>query len=162
MKIATRALAGLCLAAIVVAGPRAAAHSQSEQGEPGQSQQAKPNQSSQDCRFWWKDADTRRELGLSEAQVRKVESEWQHSAPKIRAMHDEMDALEAELNRLIRENTADEKVIALQVDRVEARRSEINKARTLMLYRMHRALTPAQYQKLTEILERRRKERGRR
>ncbi len=155
MQMATRALAGLCLAAIVAAGPAQAQpqeHS-TEQSQPRDGQQ-------QERWFWWKDAASQKELGLSTRQVAKIDKIWTANIPAMVAARKEMDALEKELSQLIRENTADEKLVALQVDRVEARRSELNKARTLMLYRMHRVLTPDQYQGLTKLLERRRKERS--
>jgi Spy/CpxP family protein refolding chaperone len=158
MQLATRAFAWLCLAAIVAAGPgpvRGQEHPQ-EQTKPA----APQGQGSQDRWFWWKDAAVQKELGLSGRQVGKIDKVFTGAVPAIRTWHKEMEGLEEELSRLIRENTADEKLVALQIDRVEARRSEINKARTLMLYRMHRVLTPEQYQGLTKLLERRRKDRG--
>jgi Spy/CpxP family protein refolding chaperone len=161
MQMATRAVAGLCLAVIVAAGPATARGEQQTRRQRADGQAA-GSPGAQERRFWWKDAQVQKELGLSKYQVAKIERIWEESIPAIRAAHKEMDGLEAELNRLIRENTADEKVVALQIDRVEARRSEINKARSLMLYRMHRVLTPEQYQGLTKHLERRLKERGRR
>jgi Spy/CpxP family protein refolding chaperone len=157
MKIATRALAGLCLAVVVAApaGPAAARQ------EPPKAQQ-QDTQGSADRRFWWKDADTVKEIGLSRRQSNRIEEIWKASAPSLRGLHKELNGLEAEFNRLMAENTAEERVIMLQIDRVEAVRSQINKSRTLMLYRMHQVLTPVQYQRLTQILERQRKERGRR
>ena len=164
MKIATRALAGLCLAGIVAgAGPVAARGSQTPQAETKTNpQQGQTPSQDGDRRFWWKDAETVRELGLSKRQSEKIERIWQSNAPSIRTLHGELEGLEAEFNRLMKENTAEERVIALQIDRVEAVRSQINKSRTLMLYRMHQALTPTQYQKLSALLEKRRKDRGRR
>lgn len=156
MKIASRALAGLCLAAVVAATPAPAAARQ------GQSKAQQQTQGSQDRRFWWKDAGTMRELGLSRRQSDQIEEIWKSSSPSLRGLHKELGGLEAEFNRLMKENTAEERVIMLQIDRVEAVRSQINKSRTLMLYRMHQVLTPVQYQKLTQILDRQRKERGRR
>ena len=160
MKIAMRVLAGLCLAAIVAGGPVAGAQEAQEQ------QQAKPqgqNPSQDgDRRIWWKHPETVKELGLSQRQVDKIQRIWDANAPSIRTLHDELDKLDAEFQHLVKENKAEERVIALQIDRVEAVRSQINKARHLMLYRMHQVLTPAQYQTLTDMLERRRKERGRR
>ncbi len=161
MKIASRALAGLCLAAVVAAGPVAALATQEQPQTAPQAQGHAPS-GQQERRFWWKDAAVQKELGLSKGQAGKIDAIWAASAPSIRAAHKEMDGLEAEFNRLIKENTADERVIALQIDRVEALRSQINKARWLMLYRMHRVLTPEQYQALTRLRERERKERGRR
>ena len=160
MKIATRALAGLCLAAIVAAAPAAAGRQ--EQPQPQQTQPQSQGQGNQDRRFWWRDAALQKELGLSARQVEKIEKIWDTNMQRIRPVLKEMESVEAEFNRLIKENTAEERVIALQIDRFEALRSQINKARHLMIYRMHQVLTPAQYQKLTEHLERRRKDRGRR
>lgn len=159
MQIATRALAGLCLVAIVAAGP-ALARGQEHPRAQGQSP-AGQSSGNQDRRIWWKDAEVQKALGLSAEQVSKIDKIWKASAPAVLTARKEMDLLEAELSRLIRENTADEKLVALQIDRVEARRSEINKARALMLYRMHRVLTPEQYQSLTKLQERRRKEKDR-
>ena len=156
MKIASRALAGLSLVAIVAATPAPAV---ARQEEPKAQQQS---QGSPDRRFWWKDAGTTRELGLSRQQSDRIEAIWKSSYPSLRALHKELDGLQAEFNRLMKENTAEERVIMLQIDRVEAVRSQINKSRTLMLYRMHQVLTPGQYQKLTQILNRQRRERGRR
>lgn len=159
MQIATRALAGLCLVAIVGAGP-ALARGQ-EQPKAQNQRPTGQSQGSEDRRFWWKDADVQKELGLSTHQISKIDRIWTTSIAATRPARKEMEELEAELNRLIRENTPDEKLLALQIDRVEVRRSEINKARTLMLYRMQRVLTPDQYQSLTKLQERRRKEKDR-
>lgn len=158
MKIATRALAGLCLAAVVAAAPAAAGR----QEQPKPTQQSNQGQGSQDRRFWWRDAGLQKELGLSARQVAKIDRIWETNMQPVRVLWKEMEAVEAEFNRLIKENTAEERVIALQIDRVEALRSQINKARHLMIYRIHQVLTPEQYRKLTEHLERRRKDRGRR
>ena len=153
MQIATRALAGLCLAAIVAAGP--ASIGAQHQKQPQNEGRSSTPRGDQPRSFWWKDAAVQKELSMTAQQAEKIESIWRASFPNLREMHKEMDALEKELSRLIRENTADEKLVALQVDRVEARRSVINKARTLTLYRMHRVLTPEQYEGLTRIQERR-------
>ncbi|MDQ3171938.1 MAG: Spy/CpxP family protein refolding chaperone [Acidobacteriota bacterium] len=162
MKIATRALAGVFAAAVTVAAGSAhglpASHPQFESTEQSAPKtDAKP---AQDRRFkWWKDAQVQKELGLSAAQSDKINTIWETTVPSLRAAHDELEALEAELSRLIRENTADEKIVALQIDHVEAHRSQVNKARSLMLYRMHRVLTANQYQTLTTLMDKWRKDR---
>ena len=163
MKIATRALAGFFAAAVTLAPgaarelPRPQSDGPAEHAQPA----AKPAAGEgQDRRFkWWKDAEIRKELGLSTRQSDKVDQIWESTVPSIRAAHDEMEGLQAELSRLIRENTADEKVVALQIDRVEALRSQINKARSLMLYRMHRVLSKTQHDTLTALMDKWRKER---
>ena len=45
---------------------------------------------------------------------------------------------------------------AIHVTQVEALRTELNKGRLVMLYRISRELTPDQIKKLNEILEKRR------
>ena len=158
MQMATRALAGLCLVAIVAAGP---ASTRAQEQQP-QGQSKSGQRGDQPRTFWWKDAAVQKELGMTAQQAEKIESIWHASFPSLKEMHTELTTLENELSRLIRENVADDKLVALQIDRVEARRSVINKARTLTLYRMHRVLTPEQYQALTKIEERRKARSGRR
>ena len=159
MKIATRALAGLCLAVVVGTSPLAAQEPADQQQAQGQRQSQPDNQ---DRRFWWRHPETMKEIGLTSRQAEKIEKIWQARLPGIRELEKQLDIVRAEFDRLIKENKAEEQVIALQIDRVEALRSQINKSRHLMLYRMHQVLTPEQYQKLTNLLERRRKEHGRR
>lgn len=160
MKIATRALAGLFAAAVTLS-PGAARELPRKQADGAESHaQPAATPAAQDRRSkWWKDAEIRKELGLSTRQSDKVDQIWESTVPSIRAAHAEMEGLQAELSRLIRENTADEKVVALQIDRVEALRSQINKARSLMLYRMHRVLSKTQHDTLTALMDKWRKER---
>ena len=160
MKIATRALAGLFAAAVTLS-PGAARELPRPQADGAEQPAAQPAaRDGQDRRFkWWKDAEIRKELGLSTRQSEKVDQIWESTVPSIRAAHDEMEGLQSELSRMIRENTADEKVVALQIDRVEALRSQINKARSLMLYRMHRVLSKTQHDTLTALMDKWRKER---
>lgn len=159
MKIATRALAGLCLAAVVAGGPVAGAQESKPPAQPKQGQQG----GNQERRApWWRDAAVQKELDLSARQIEKLDKIATTAWPSLREAHKQLEALEGETNRLIRENTADERVLAERLDRLEAVRSRINKERTLMVYRMHQALTPEQYRKLTDINQRRRKESGRR
>ena len=56
-------------------------------------------------------------------------------------------------------NTADVSVVAQQVDRVENKRAELNKLRVVMLYRMHRVLTPEQNAGFQAYMDRREAER---
>lgn len=118
-------------------------------------------QHQQQRRKWWQDEQYKTELGLTVQQSESVEATFQSSLPKLRAAKQQLDSLEADLSRLIRERTADEVVVAAQIDRVEAARAELSKTRTLMLYRIHRILTPEQNTKLQALHDRWEKERGR-
>jgi len=163
MKIATPTLAALCLAAIAATAPAAGA-----QGTHGQGQQSRPQgqgqrEGNQERRTpWWRDPAVQKELDLSQRQVDKIEKIWSANLPARRERYKQLQALEAETDRLIRENTVDERAFAAKLDQLEALRSEYNKSRMLMIYRMHQALTPEQYRKLSEINDRRRKNGGRR
>jgi Spy/CpxP family protein refolding chaperone len=110
---------------------------------------------------WWQDDKIKADLGLTDQQTSEVEAVFQGSLPKLRASKQQLDGLEADLSRLIRERTADESVVAQQIDRVEAARSELNKTRTLMLYRIHRVLTPEQNAKLQVLHDQMERDRGR-
>lgn len=161
MKIATRTLAGLCVAAIVATAPAAIA--QGTHGQGSRSQGQGQREGSQERRTpWWRDPAVQKELDLSQRQVDKIEKIWNANLPARRERYKQLQALEAETDRLIRENTVDERAFAAQLDRLEALRSEYNKSRMLMIYRMHQALTPEQYRKLSDIADRRRKDGGRR
>jgi Spy/CpxP family protein refolding chaperone len=110
---------------------------------------------------WWQDEKSKVEIGLTEQQSVEVEAVFQSALPKLKAAKAQLDALETDLSRMIRERTADESLVAAQIDKVEAARAELSKARTLMLYRMHRILTPEQNIKVQAIHDRWEKERGR-
>jgi Spy/CpxP family protein refolding chaperone len=110
---------------------------------------------------WWQVEESKAEIGLSEEQSAEVELVFQHALPRLKAAKAQLDVLEAELSRVIRERTADESLVAAQIDKVEAARAELSKTRTLMLYRMHRILTPEQNTRLQAIHDRWEKERGR-
>ncbi len=115
----------------------------------------------QQRRKWWQDEQFKTELGLTAQQSESVEAIFQSALPKLRSAKQQLDGLEAELSRLIKERTADESVVVAQIDKVEAARAELSKNRTLMLYRIHRVLTPEQNTKLQAMHDRWEKQRGR-
>jgi Spy/CpxP family protein refolding chaperone len=115
----------------------------------------------QQRRKWWQDEQFKAELGLTDQQSASVEATFQSAIPKLKAAKAQLDELEADLSRMIRERTADESVVSAQIDKVEAARTELSKNRTLMLYRIHRILTPEQNIKLQAMHDRWEKERGR-
>lgn len=110
--------------------------------------------------WWWKDAETMREIGISSDLSKKLEALFQKGLPEAMAHERELKKQEAELHRLIKERTVGADVIAVQVDRVEAQRTSLNKRRTVMLYQMYQLLSADQYAKLVAFNERRRNGRG--
>ena len=117
-------------------------------------------QGSEQRKRWWHDDEMKAELGLSPQQSAEVELVFQAALPRLRTAKKQLDLLETDLSRMIRERTAEESEVARLVDQVEAARSALSKERTLMLYRIHRILTPDQNARLKELHERQQRERN--
>ena len=108
---------------------------------------------------WWKSPDTRTELGISDKQSKDIDDIFQATLPSLRAAKDELDKLDDAVASLIKEGTADIAVVARQVGQAEQARANLTTKRTVMLYRMHRLLTPEQRTKLDAMFARREAER---
>jgi Spy/CpxP family protein refolding chaperone len=112
-----------------------------------------PAPSSQPRGFaWWRTDQFQRNLGLSTDQVNRLEAVFQTALPDLRRGRDDLDRQEAELSRLIEMN-AEEAIVVRQVDKVEAIRSHLNKARQLMLFHLRQLLTPDQRVKLKALFD---------
>ena len=107
---------------------------------------------------WW--LYDRVELGINDQQSVAINQIFESTIPKLRETRQEMDRAEDDLSRTIKEHKADIAVVSGQLDRVESARSQYNKTRVLMLYRMHLLLSPEQRAKLEAI--RARNDQGRR
>jgi Spy/CpxP family protein refolding chaperone len=103
---------------------------------------------------WWQSERVRAEVGLSESQARQIEAIFQETLPQLQAAKAELDRQQAVLTRLIEAGSADEAQVVDAIERVEAARSNAGKLRTLMLYRMHRVLTPEQRARLKAFHDR--------
>lgn len=103
---------------------------------------------------WWQSERVRAEVGLSDSQVQQIEAIFQETLPQLQAAKAELDRRQEVLTRLIEAGSADEAQIVDAIDRVETARSVAGKLRTLMLYRMHRVLTPDQRARLKAFHDR--------
>jgi Spy/CpxP family protein refolding chaperone len=108
---------------------------------------------------WWRDEHYQKHLALTADQVTRLEGIWQAALPDLRKGRDDLERQEAELSRLIELNV-DETVVIHQVDKVEAIRSRLNKARTLVLLHHRQLLTPEQRVKLKAMRGDRERERA--
>jgi Spy/CpxP family protein refolding chaperone len=108
---------------------------------------------------WWRDEHYQKHLALTADQVTRLEGIWQAALPDLRKGRDDLERQEAELSRLIEMNV-DETVVIHQVDKVEAIRSRLNKARTLVLLHHRQLLTPEQRVKLKAMRGDRERERA--
>ena len=111
---------------------------------------------------WWQTADVKAELGLTNDQSDELEEIFQALRPKLRELMQRLEDKEEALASIMHALEAEEWEIALQIDKVEIERSALSKTRLLMLYRMHRALTPDQRDALHDMWERRPRGRSRR
>ena len=110
---------------------------------------------------WWKSPDTRAELGISDKQSKEIDDIFQETVPSLRAAKEELDKLDDAVAKLIKEGTADIAVVASRVGQAEQARANLTTKRTVMLYRMHRLLTPEQRVKLDAMFAAREAERRR-
>jgi Spy/CpxP family protein refolding chaperone len=108
---------------------------------------------------WWIAADTRADLGITDKQSKDIDDIFQTTLPSLRAAKEELDKLDDAVASLIKDGTADITVVARQVGQAEQARGNLTTKRTVMLYRMHRLLTPEQRTKLDAMFARREAER---
>lgn len=101
---------------------------------------------------WWQSERFQRELQLSTDQIARIEEVFQSAMPELRKQKKTLDRAEDDLSRLI-DTSEDEAPVMAQADRVEEIRSELSKARTLMLLRMRRVLSAEQRLKLGALHE---------
>jgi Spy/CpxP family protein refolding chaperone len=100
---------------------------------------------------WWLHPETRKELRLTDQQTKKINEVWESTAPKLREKWHELEKLEDELAATIKAYSADQSIVAQQVEKVEKLRAENNATRTVMIYRMHLLLNPEQRVKVDEM-----------
>jgi len=126
-----------------------------DRGQPGQQRGAQadpqrngqPDQGHQPRPKWWIDPQLRAQLGVTDQQSKAVDEVWQQTAPKLHDAWRRLDQLENALSQMI-QDAADEATVVAQIEKVESTRAELNKGRTLMLYRMYKVLTPEQRAKV--------------
>ncbi len=93
---------------------------------------------------WWQSEKFRQELALTADQSARIEAVFQATLPDLRTAKAELDSLETALSNLVADAGTDEAQISQQIDRVVRARGTLSKLRTLMLFRMHRILSPEQ------------------
>ena len=105
---------------------------------------------------WW--LYDRAELGITDQQSKEINEIWESAIPRLRESRHEMDRLEEELSRTIKEHKADIATISLLIDRVESARSRHAKIRVLMLYQIDAQLSAEQRAKVEALKEAARKD----
>lgn len=100
---------------------------------------------------WWQNDHIKAELRLTPDQSSKIEEIFQGQFATMKDVVDELMRREERLSNLISGADVTEAELLKQSDQVESLRSSLSKARTLMLFRMRRVLSPEQRTKLVDI-----------
>jgi Spy/CpxP family protein refolding chaperone len=112
----------------------------------GQEQQPAPS------RKWWQNPRAA-ELGLTAEQSKRIEEIFQATLPTLKTCNSELEKREARLRAMVSGSDVTEADVSRLIDQVEASRSEMSKARTLMIFRMYRLLTPEQRERVKAMYE---------
>jgi Spy/CpxP family protein refolding chaperone len=122
--------------------------------QPGQPPNGRPNPLYE--WQWWTDPEVQKALGLVEPKVKNISRIYEDRVKRSQQLAERYEKERAELNRLTEERQISVEEYAIHVTQVEALRTELNKGRLVMLYRISRELSPDQVKKLNEIFEKRR------
>lgn len=149
--------AGVVLAAFVVAPVVAASQPQTAPPTaPRESRQPKEQRQQDQNRWkWWINPESRREIGISDAQSKQIDAIFEATFPAQRAKAREHRELEEVVSKMLKERTADVTTVAQQVEKLEKLEAELDTTRTIMLYRMNLVLTPDQLDRLEAFRKRR-------
>jgi len=107
---------------------------------------------------WWKDPAVIKELDLKPEQADRIETLWKTRERRMAPAAAEHKKQQEELNRMMAERKVGPETIGLQVDRVEAQRTALNKSWTVMIYEFSLVLTPKQNKALQDYRARTRRQ----
>lgn len=135
------------------------AHDRQDRGQKPDAPPPSADRRQRDRWKWW--LHDRAELSITDKQSADIEKIFEATIPAQRARREELERLEDALAVMVKENKTDVAVVAQQVEKVESLRAELNKTRTVMLYRINLLLSPDQRAKLERLRARRDEERRR-
>ena len=105
---------------------------------------------------WWTYEEAKKELRLTDPQTAELETIFQTLRPRLKELAEDFQLERKLLSEIMHAMKAEEWEVTLQLDKLESARSALNKTRILMLYRMHKKLSPEQLDGLHSLSERRR------
>ena len=150
---------GWALAALLASGPFVVSADATSAAQPATAQERpagkQDGRRDHDRRPWWKNPRDIAEIGLTADQSSQIDRIFRSEIEKMKLMRHRINELERGVDAAMRANTADIEAFARQVEQVEHKRAELNKARTVMLYRMRRVLDADQNVKFQALYDRR-------
>jgi Spy/CpxP family protein refolding chaperone len=103
---------------------------------------------------WWQDGQVQRFLALTPRQVDALEREFEQGLEARRELRQQSISADQEVDRALARGDLSDAAAMVLIDRAEMLRYRRNVARTLLLARMYRLLTPDQRVKLPRIVPR--------
>ncbi len=97
---------------------------------------------------WWKNAEVVKAVGLSEAQVQKIEQIFQDNRMKLVDVHASLQKEEIKLEPLLDADNPEEAAVLGATDRIIDARASVEKANAHMAFAIRKVLTPEQWKKL--------------
>ena len=98
--------------------------------------------------MWWKNSEMVQRLGLSQTQVSQIEQIFYQHRLKLIDLHADVEKQEAMLQPLIEADQPDEGKVSAQLDQLLAARARLEKANTMMMLSIRRALSVEQWKRL--------------
>lgn len=141
--------------------PAAASPTQSPQGRAGDPNANRQSFTPFSSFEWWNDADIKKEIGLSEDKAKKISEYYLSRNRQMQPWVEDWRRERAVLEKMTQERVTDETSYNIQLFRVEQLNVKLRETRAMMAYRMYLQLSPEQYKKLREWLDRRSNGRGR-
>ena len=93
---------------------------------------------------FWTDPKLRAELGITDAQSAQIEAIWKKDLQQRSDGWNRLHQLETQLDQMLLDVSLDETAFMAQLEKVEAARTQADKARMLLLYRINKVLRPEQ------------------
>ena len=106
---------------------------------------------------WWKDSETVRQLGLTEAQVGQIGQTFLAHRLRLVDLRADLEKQELNLQPLLDADRPDETKVAAQIDLITAARGRLEKEHALMLLATRRVLSTDQWKKLQALQQERAK-----
>lgn len=93
---------------------------------------------------WWRAASFQRQLGLTPAQIEKLDALFERGLAERIGRHQKIEEMDRLLERIMERGNADTDSVLRLSEQVEALRAQQNVRRSLMLFAMYRTLTREQ------------------
>jgi hypothetical protein len=100
---------------------------------------------------WWRQSDVQRALALSSDQIAALDREFDRTLPERLRSRQELDLADQRIALALKDGTVSDDAMSAMIVHAETLRARRNVARTMLLLRLRRLLTPAQYRKLEAI-----------